>query len=363
LKTIILNNERGESMIDQGIINHVAFVLDRSGSMQGKEKQVVAVTDGLIKHLAKMSQELGQETRVSVYFFDHRVDCVVFDKDVLRLPSIADHYRVDGRTALLDATYKSIGDLERTAVMYGDHSFLIYVLTDGQENNSQTSPKSLSTVISQLGAQWTLACLVPDAIGKTYANNYGFPVGNIAIWDINSATGVEEVGAEIKASADNYMVMRSTGQTGTRTLFSTDAKAVNAATIAQAGLKPLANDAYDIVPVPRPRRDRDQGVDNKDGHRVWEISDFVNRAGLNFVAGKVFYLLDKQEIITGDKKLAILEIATHKVFVGDGVRAMIGLADKNKRVAPDFNADYKIFVQSKSTNRHLHSGAKVLVLK
>jgi len=284
VKTIILNNERGETMIDQGIINHVAFVLDRSGSMQGKENQVVAVTDGLIKHLAKMSQRLGQETRVSVYFFDHRVDCVIFDKDVLRLPSIADHYRVDGRTALLDATYKSIGDLGRTAVMYGDHSFLIYVLTDGQENDSQTSPMSLRSTISQLGAQWTLACLVPDAIGKTYAQNYGFPAGNISIWDINSATGVEEVGEDIKASADTYMAMRASGQSGTAKLFSTDAKAVNAATIKAAGLKPLDAGTYDLIVVTRIKEN--QGILNKDKVRVRELSEFVKDNGLPFVIGR-----------------------------------------------------------------------------
>jgi len=350
-------------MIDQGLINHVAFVLDRSGSMQGKEKQLVTVTDGLIKHLALMSTQLNQETRVSVYFFDHKVDCVIFDKDVLRLPSIADHYQLGGRTALIDATLRSVEDLGKTAVMYGDHSFLIYVLTDGQENASQLGYRSLSDQMHRLQENWTLACLVPDVLGVQYATSFGFPKGNIAIWDINSATGVEEVGEAIKASADTYMVGRSSGTVGTRTLFSTDPNAVNASTIQAAGLKPLANNAYNIVPVPRPRRDRGQGVDNKDNHRVWEISDFVHHAGLDFVAGKVYYLLDKQEIITADKELAILEISTNKVFVGDGVRAMVGLPDKNKRVAPDFNADYKIFVQSKSTNRHLFSGAKVLVLK
>jgi hypothetical protein len=350
-------------MIDQNPIIHVAFVLDRSGSMQGKENQIVTVTDGLIKHLADLSHKLNQEVRASVYFFDHLVECVIFDKDVLRLPSIAGHYDVRGRTALIDATKKSVEDLGRTAVMYGDHSFLIYVLTDGLENESSTSPTALRSLLSGLGPQWTLACLVPDAVAKTYASNYGFPVGNIAIWDINSATGVEEVGAEIKASADNYMVMRSTGQTGTRTLFSTDAKAVNAATIKQAGLKPLASDAYSLTAVPRPRRDRGQGVENKDKHLVWEISEFVRHAHGTFTVGSVFYQLSKKERIQGNKKLAILEIATSKVYVGDGVRAMIGLPDGDKSVAPDFNPEYTIFVQSTSVNRHLVVGTKVLVLK
>ena len=348
-------------MIDQGLINHVAFVLDRSGSMRGKEKQLVTVTDGLIKHLARMSEQLGQETRVSVYFFDHDVDCVIFDKDVLRLPSIADHYKLGGRTALIDATLRSVEDLNKTAVMYGDHSFLIYVLTDGQENASRASHVTMAGKLGALEEHWTLACLVPDILGKQYAINFGFPKGNIAIWDINSVTGVEEVGEEIKRSADTYMVSRASGQVGTRTLFSTDAKAVNAATIQAAGLKPLDKGSYDLITVTRIKEN--QGVLNKDKVRVWEIADFLRHNGLPFVLGRNYYLLRKKEHIQGDKELAVVEKATNKVFVGAGVRAMIGLSDKNQSVAADFNKDYAIFVQSKSNNRHLFNGDQIMVLK
>ena len=51
------------------------------------------------------------------------------------------------------------------------------------------------------------------------------------------------------------------------------------------------------------------------------------------------------------------------VFIGAGVRAMIGLSDKNQSVAADFNKDYAIFVQSKSNNRHLFGGDQIMVLK
>jgi len=351
-------------MIDQGIINHVAFCIDISDSMRGKESQVITVTDGLVAHLARMSQDLKQETRVTIYLFNHEVVCIVYDKDVLRLPSLAGLVKTSGMTALVDATTLAVQDLKLTPVKYGDHGFLIYVLTDGQENRSRTKNKiALPGLLASLGPEWTLACLVPDAIGKNYAQSFGFPVGNIAIWDVNSATGVEEVGVAMAASVDTYMAMRSAGQTGTRTLFSTAADAVNAATIKAAGLKPLDSSAYVLVPVTRPRRDRGQGVENKDKHLVWEISDFVRHATGSFTVGSVFYQLSKKERIQGNKKLAILEIATSKVFVGDGVRAMIGLPDGDKSVAPDFNDKYTIFVQSTSVNRHLVVGTKVLVLK
>jgi len=355
--------EEESTLINQGIINHVTLAIDMSESMSRSRSQVITVTDGLIAHLAKMSQDLQQETRVTIYLFNDNVECVVYDKDVLRLPSLRDHYQPARMTALIDATIQAIEDLKLTPTKYGDHGFLIYALTDGQENRSHKTASALSRLIGSLGQEWTLACLVPDAIGVKYAQSFGFPKGNIAIWDVNSSTGVEEVGETVKMSAGGYMAMRATGQSGTRTLFSTDPTAVNAATIQAAGLKPLDKNTYSIIPVPRARGDRNQGVLNRDNKRVWEISDFVRHAGLTFEAGKAFYLLDKKELIQADKQLAIVEKATNKVFVGDGVRAMVGLPDANKSVAPDFNPEYDIYVQSKSTNRHLFPGNKILVLK
>lgn len=347
-------------------INHVAILLDASGSMNGREDDVIKAVDNQIKYLARRSTELDQETRVSIYTFADRLmlKCVIFDKDVLRLPSIAGFYHTGGRTALIDATFKSIEDLEQTAIMYGDHSFLIFAFTDGQENASHRFDHQLSQRLTNLPDNWTVAALVPTINAKLDAQRFGFPKGNISIWDVSALDGVNEAMTELQQATDNYMVMRSTGQSGTKQLFSTDATAVNAATIAAAGLQPLAKDKYVLVPVTAPKRARNEGTLNKDNHLVWEITDFVkNVNGGVYKIGSAYYELSKQEKIGGNKSLAVLEIDTGKVFVGDGVRAMIGLPDEDKRVAPTFNDKYRIFVQSQSPNRHLVAHTKLLILK
>lgn len=61
------------------IINHIALVLDSSSSMSGLASRLVQVVDAKIKHLATLSEELGQETRVSIYTFSDTVRCVVYD--------------------------------------------------------------------------------------------------------------------------------------------------------------------------------------------------------------------------------------------------------------------------------------------
>lgn len=348
--------------MSQNFVNHFVLVLDASPSMKGRERDLVKVANEQIAYWARRSQELNQETRVTVYTFHNTATCVVWDMDVLRLPDVGSFYRLGGsRTALIDATLKAHVDLSLTPQMYGDHAFLMYVFTDGQENNSTSTAEQLASVMRTLPENWTIGAFVPGLNEKTEAVRWGFSRDNVAVWDISSSTGVEEMGVQMRAATDTYMAGRAAGTRGTRTLFSTAADAVNAATIQAAGLKPLDAKAYNLVPVTKPRAN--QGVLNKDKARVWEISEFVKHATGSFTVGTVYFQLSKKERIQGNKALAVFEVKTGKVFVGDGVRDMIGLPNVETAVAPDFNPEYLIFVQSSSINRHLVAGTKLLVLK
>lgn len=358
-------NETLNQLNTQNQIDHIAYVVDASTSMEERTEETILVIDNQTAFLAEMSKQTGRETRVTIYIFSDpdNIKCVVFDKDVLRLPSIREFYKPFGWTALLDATGLAIEDLKMTMQKYGDHAFLLFAFTDGQENRSRrySSAASMANLMGSLDKSWTVAALVPDVNGRLMARRFGFPDGNISIWNVNSATGVQEAGETMKDALTNYSVMRTSGGSGTRTLFSTDPTAVNAASIQAAGLAPLAKGTYQLVPVPKPKPT--EGVLNKDKERVWEISTFVEKInGGMYKVGKAYYKLRKQERIQGNKDLAILEIATNKVFVGDGVRAMIGLPEENKTVAPDFNDKYEIYVQSGSSNRHLGPKDRLLIL-
>lgn len=334
-------------MSGENYINHVALVLDASGSMTGHTSSVIRVADTLMAHLAKRSQEMDQETRVTVYVFDHTVKCVIYDKDVLRLPSIAKVYRGGGMTALIDATVQSQAELAQTAQLYGDHAFLTYVLTDGQENrSSRYTSADLQILLRNQGDNWTVGVFVPDARGVFEAKQFGFPAGNIAVWDTTSAEGIEEVGRIIRASTDTYMTNRASGIRSTTGLFDTSAAAVNPQTLKAAKLAPMKTGSYFLVPVP------------KDA----VIKEFVESTGNQYKIGRAYYELMKTETIQGNKALAVVDNKTHKVYTGSGVRAMIGLSDLSVRVKPNHNPDYKIFVQSTSVNRKLIAGTRVLIL-
>lgn len=368
----------------QNIINHIALVLDASGSMSRHQHQLIKVADDQITYLAQRSKELDQETRVTIYSFDDKVECLVYDKDVLRLPSIKTLYKIGGMTALIDATLKSQDDLAHTWEGYGDHSFLTFVLTDGMENASNggsgiairfLTPNergklidNLRTRLEGLPDHWTVAVLVPDQQGKREAMQFGFPRDNIAIWDASSQAGVEEAVSVIRTATDTYMTNRTVGVRGSRSLFV--GGAVDAAAIKAARLTPLGTSEYAIVPVTPVEglvKEKPEGKPTKREPvramiAYMEIEPFISRVHPPFRVGKAYYELVKTERLQGNKQLALLEKKSNKVYLGDGVRQMLGLPEETRTVKPDFNPAYKIYVQSTSLNRHLPLHSTVMVL-
>lgn len=342
---------------NQNYINHVALVLDASSSMSHLRSKVVEVADQQIAYLARRSGELDQETRVTVYVFADKVECVVYDKDVLRMPSLKQLYRTGGMTALLAASLKSQRELAQTAQLYGDHSFLTFVLTDGQENASHRCPdaparnprelvKAVAEMIETQEDNWTLAVLVPDQMGKREAMQCGFPKENIAIWDATSTQGLEEAGQVIKDATEKFMVGRAKGIRGSRAVFSTGAEVVNKDTIKAAGLTPADPSAYQLIPVARDAA----------------IREWVVESGHTYRTGGAFYQLSKPEKIQAKKQIAVLEKKTDRVYTGPEARALLGLPAVEARVKPDHNDEFTIFVQSTSVNRKLVSNTRLLLM-
>ncbi|MFJ7336230.1 vWA domain-containing protein [Streptomyces sp. NPDC101110] len=341
----------------QNYINHVALVLDASSSMSHLSRKVVEVADQQIAYLARRSRELDQETRVTVYVFADKVECVIYDKDVLRMPSLKQLYRTGGMTALLAAALKSQSELAQTAQLYGDHSFLTFVLTDGQENASHrcpdtpaTDPRQLVQAVAEMirtqQDNWTLAVLVPDQMGKREAMQCGFPKDNIAIWDATSTQGLEEAGQVIRQATENFMMGRTQGIRGSRAVFSTGAEAVNQDTIKAAGLTPADPSKYQLIPVARDAA----------------IREWVIECGHTYQTGAAYYQLSKSEKIQAQKQIAVLEKKTDRVYTGPQARALLGLPNTEVRVKPDHNDHFTIFVQSTSVNRKLVPNTRLLLM-
>jgi len=341
----------------QNIANHVAVVVDASSSMEKLRRKTVEVTDRLIADMATRSTNYNQETRVSIWVFSGRgtVRCLIWDMDVLRLPSIDKLYNPDGMTALIDATLKSIDDLSTVSQIYGNHAFLMYVVTDGQENDSFIrEPQILANRIKGLPNNWTVAALVPNIAGVVAAKDFGFPAGNIQTWDATSEAGLEQAHQTMVSSLDSYMTARATGMRSTSNLFDMSAAAVNKDTIAAAGLAPLDPREYLLVPVifRNPFQDGDDRIDS-----------FTESMGHQYVTGRGFYQLTLAPVkVQVQKDIAIVEKKSGKVYVGKNARALLGLPDMTVTLRAGQNPDYDIFIQSTSLNRKLLLGSRYLYL-
>lgn len=331
----------------QRLINHVVLVIDQSGSMYKHRNTVVEVVDSTVGYLAERSKEYEQETRVSIYTFSsgyQHIACLVYDMDVLRLPSLKGLYNPAGGTALIDATIKAISELEQTATLHGEHAFLFYTITDGQENSSTASSYTLKSKLGELYARnnWTVAAFVPDKMAVNDAVRFGFLQDNVTLWETGSAKSFEAVGKVIRETTNTFMENRSKGIHSSKSLFRLN-------TLSDLDIKnkltPLAQYNYSMKYVPF-----DQRVDS-----------FVAAVtGRSLIIGKAYYQLTKTEDIQPQKNIAISY--NNKVYTGPQARQLLGLPDHTVKVRPDQMPGYTIFVQSTALNRKLIGGTNLLLM-
>lgn len=331
--------------LNQNYINHFALVLDESGSMRDIASQVVQVADQQITYWATRSKEMDQETRVTVYTFNSGpAKCLFYDKDVLRLPSLKGLYHPQGQTALIDAAIKSIDDLKQTPQLYGDHAFLVYVLTDGAENQSSQKPSDLNPLLSSLPDNWTIAAFVPGVQGVFEAKQCGFEKDNIQIWDTTSK-GMTEVARVMRQATDSYMKGRASGVRGTRSLFNLKVGALNKK--AMTTLDKLGPGQFRLLPIPSDT----------------PIAKFIeHNTKRPYKKGEGYYQLTKTETVQANKEIAIFDRKNYTVYTGKHARKLLNLPDYELPVAANYHSEYVIYIQSNSVNRKLIGGTNLLLL-
>jgi len=341
------------------IINHFWLDLDASSSMAGYTDTLVRVVDELISNMAQKSTELEQETRITINTFESPGNrkCLVWDKDVLRMPTIRGLYKAYGWTALIQCVDISLNEMGEIPTRYGDHSFVGYVVTDGYENSSPNKYVLLNRV-PKLPENWTLAGLVPDNAGRDQLVAYGFPRNNVETWDTTTVRGVEEVIQRIGSSASSFMEARTTGVRGVSAASGTSLFQLKPTSVAeiQSKLEVLDPTKFSLYSVYTKER----------------IDEFVGRyTGKPYARGEAYYELNvaalkaakkRKEKIQGYKKIAILVLKTGKLYAGAEARNLLGLGTQDAEVAPEQYPDYKIFVQSTADNRVLWPNTQVLVM-
>lgn len=332
------------------IMNEFGVVIDESLSMSQHRETVPQVIDGLVAHLAKQSQVMEQETRISVYAFNSRgtARCLVWNTDVLRIPSIKGLYRPGGNTALIDCTCLAIDDHQMIPVKYGEHSFWIDAITDGQENNS-ARPDRLRTLLPGLPEEWTVTAHVPDERGRGFAVRNGFHPENVQLWDPSGS--FEQIGRSLIESADRFMAGRKQGIRG----------------YSRGGLFTLARlDVGDVERTLTPLTRGSYTIETNKTPNPIEIRDFVPMtAKVDYHAGVAFYEFGERTVKVQARKQVFVQTQGERgpVYGGPDARRLLDLPDYEVIVAKAKFPDYSIFVQSTSYNRKILPGQRVLVLR
>lgn len=119
-------------------LTEMVFILDRSGSMQGLEKDTIGGFNGMIEK----QKNVEGEALISTVLFDHE-SVVLYDRINIReiRPMTDKDYTVRGCTALLDAiggAIHHIGNIHKYARNEDVPEKTVFVIiTDGMENASK----------------------------------------------------------------------------------------------------------------------------------------------------------------------------------------------------------------------------------
>ena len=172
---------------------HVAFVLDRSGSMGHLARAVVSGVDEFVSELRRDEGD----TLFSLTAFDTRFDHVHVATPLAEVRSLRETgYQPGGMTALFDAVAHTILSTDERLRAEGraDEKVMLVVMTDGLENSSTDyTAKTLGDLIQAYDARpnWTFVYLGAAhanlAEAQDAAESLAFERGNAMRWEAEDA--------------------------------------------------------------------------------------------------------------------------------------------------------------------------------
>lgn len=171
----------------------IIFLLDRSGSMEGLEKDTIG---GFNAFLNKQNKLEG-ETFVTAVLFDDEYELLWDGVDGTNLRLTEKDYYVRGMTALLDAIGKTILNVDyrlSNVSEYPERVFFV-ITTDGQENASREfSYEKVKNMIErhQRENKWEFIFLGANIDTVSEANQMGIEADDAFNFEASS-TGISEM--------------------------------------------------------------------------------------------------------------------------------------------------------------------------
>jgi uncharacterized protein YegL len=209
------------------LTNHVAFILDRSGSMERISKQSMNNFNEQLQTLKKESHD--QETLVTLVMFNDKIDTKFIDKPLDEVNELTD-YPTSGMTALYDSIGMTVNKLEGSVKK--DHAALVVVITDGEENASsdyrgEDGRKAIKYKIERLEklGNWTFTFLGANIdVERVGVDGMAFASANTMSFT-SDAQGVKRMSENMGGGITAYYNARRGGETQVKDFFNqSDAK-------------------------------------------------------------------------------------------------------------------------------------------
>ena len=194
-------------------LTELVFILDRSGSMHGLEKDTIGGFNSVIESQKK---EEG-EAIVSTVLFDHEREVIHDRIDIKEIrPMTEDDYQVRGSTALIDAIGCSIKHIKNVHKYIREEDVpektLFVINTDGYENSSHIySSDEVKKMIKKMKEKnWEFMFLGANIDSVETAKHFGINEGSVANY-VADGIGLGSMYGSMKKAVSNF---RSGGKVG-----------------------------------------------------------------------------------------------------------------------------------------------------
>lgn len=338
--------------------NYIGISRDHSQSMRGIASAALKDYNESVSAIRDAAETNNIDTIVSVVecgvpsspadvFTSAGVRRAVVNSQIASLVPLTNYHTPGGSTPLLDSVGELITILESAPDANDkDVSFLVMVVTDGEENSSRMwTAYRLAEKIRELQAtdRWTFVFRVPRGYAKNLTK-LGIHSGNILEWE-TTERGMTQSTVQTKAAVDSYYKARSLGATSMQTFYA-DLSNISAAAVSTQ-LVDISNQVT-IYPI----ASTEQSI---------FIRDFVEKRGVTYKVGCAFYQLTKPEKVQDHKQIVIRDRKTGSVYSGAAARQLLGLPHFGEVKVNIANlGQYDVFIQSTSVNRKLMANSSLL---
>lgn len=333
---------------------YIGISRDHSGSMGSRRQYALKDYNDTINVIRSEAEKYSIDTVVSVVENGigrpARVNRAIVNSSIYALKPL-DVYIADGNSTPL---FDSIGDLIEQFESLPDKddpmvSFLIMVITDGEENSSKRwSAQMIGKEIERLQAtdRWSFTFRVPVGYKAKLVKSFGVPADNVIEWELNNQ-GLEKSSQKTELGLQTYYASRSVGATSSKAFY---------ADLSGVSFQDVKRALVDIT--------QSVSTFNITTSSPQEIRPFVQNLGRVFIKGTVYYQLSKTETVQNHKDIIIFDKESGKYYSGDNARSLLSLPlYVDIKLKPGMSNKYDIFVQSTSVNRKLIPGTRLLILQ